>query len=259
MNDDIEIHTDATVQTLTLNRPASRNALTFDVIGRLKSAFLAASENDAVRVVVLSGEGAAFCSGLDLRQGPPGAPDQIEPIMRDLFHGTIAAIDRCPKPTIAFVDGPAAGFGVSLALACDLRIATDRAQFSVSFARIGLCPDGGSTWFLPRLVGLGKSLEIMLLGERVNATEALRIGLVERVVPFDSAKGQVSELAQRLAKGPPLVQTWIKRLSRQHLHCDLATALDGELATQLNAMRTRDFAEGATAFLQKRDPVFTGE
>lgn len=258
MDEEVRVRTEETVRWIAINRPQTRNGLTIPIVERLLSLFTEAATDAAVRCVVLGGEG-AFCSGLDLKQGPVAGPEEGERVMRDKFNGLILAIDRCPKPTVAFVDGAAAGFGVSLALACDLRVATDRAHFAVSFARIGLCPDGGATWLLPRVVGPGKALEMMLLCERIDAATALRVGLCERVLPQASATGEIVAYARRLAAGPPLVQRLVKEMARRALVTDLPTALEAEVRAQMQALRTRDFGEGLMAFLQKRDPRFTGE
>ncbi|MEK6607116.1 MAG: enoyl-CoA hydratase-related protein [Myxococcota bacterium] len=260
MTDEVLIRDDGPVRYLMLNRPETRNGLTLDVVGRLKTATESASSDAGVRALVFGGEGGAFCSGLDLRQGPPaGGPAEIEGALRDLFHGLIAAVDACPKPTVALIEGPAAGFGISLALACDLRVATERASFAVSFARIGLCPDGGATYALPRAVGLGKALELILLAERIDAAEAHRIGLVERLVPAATAREQVAALAARLAAGPPLVQRQVKELCRRNVTAGLAAALEAEVGAQMRCLASQDFGEGIVAFMQKREPKFRGE
>lgn len=255
---EIVITDESSVRIVALNRPQTKNGLTMDIVRALKQSVIEASRDTSVRALVVTGEGGSFCSGLDLRQGLPD-PADAERLMRENFQGVIRALDDCPQPTLAFIDGPAAGFGVSLALACDIRVASDRAQFAVSFSRLGLCPDGGATWLLPRAVGIGKALELMLLAERIDAAEALRIGLVQRVYPSTGARADALALAARLAKGAPISQRLIKQLSRRHLSVDLAAALENEVTAQMQAIRTRDFGEGFLAFMEKREPTFTGQ
>jgi enoyl-CoA hydratase/carnithine racemase len=247
------------VRTITLDGPASRNALTTGVCERLAAAVRGVSGD--VRAIVVTGANGAFCSGLDLKdamqrglaQGP-----EIERGLREQFHGVIRALVESDRPTIALVDGAAAGFGCDLALACDLRIASDRGVFGEIFVKRGLMPDGGGTWHLPRIVGLGRALELMLTGELVPAAEALRIGLANRVFPHGEVGARTHELATAIAKGPPLVHRAVKRAVYAGLDGDLAAALDREATGQMALLNSRDFGEGITAFLQKRDPRFEG-
>jgi 2-(1,2-epoxy-1,2-dihydrophenyl)acetyl-CoA isomerase len=247
------------VRTITLDRPASRNGLTQAVCGELSRAVRGAPGE--ARVIVVTGANGAFCSGLDLKdamaRGLTAGPD-IERGLREDFHGVIRALIESERPTIALVDGAAAGFGCDLALACDLRIASDRGVFGEIFVKRGLMPDGGGTWHLPRIVGVGRALELLLTGELVGAEEALRIGLANRVFPHADAAARTHELAASIALGPPLVHRAIKRAVYAGLDGDLATALDREATGQLQLLGSRDFAEGVTAFLQKRAPKFEG-
>ena len=172
---------------------------------------------------------------------------------------SIRSLADNPRPTIAAIDGAAAGFGFDLALACDLRIASERAQLGEIFVRRGLMPDGGGTFMLPRLVGLARALELMLTGEMIGAEDALRIGLVNRVVPSSELAASVEAFAARLAAGPPLAFAHIKRAAYASLAGTLTEALDREARGQLALLASSDFREGITAFLQKRDPQFRGE
>jgi enoyl-CoA hydratase/carnithine racemase len=261
-DDEVRIRSEGAVRWIALHRPSSKNGLTVAVNRRLIAALDEAAADGAVRVVVLTGEGGSFCSGLDLKaavgEAQGGAADLEERIDR-VFHELIRALRRCPKPVVALVDGAAAGFGCDLALACDIRLGTPRARFGEIFVKRGLMPDGGGTFHLPRLVGLAKALELMLLGDIVEADEALRLGLVSRLVPVETAAREAQALAARLADGPPLVQAWIKRAVYGALDGTLEDALATERKGQLELLRSRDFAEGMMAFFEKRPPRFTGE
>jgi len=247
------------VRTLALDRPQTRNGLTVELTQAIVAALQLPS---TVRAVVITGNNGAFCSGLDLKdamqRGLTAGP-QIETELRAHFHGAIRAIATCDRPTIAAVDGAAAGFGCDLALACDLRICSDRAFFGEIFVRRGLMPDGGGTYFLPRIVGLGRALELLLTGDRVTADEAYRIGLANRVVAVADFAAAIAALADRLAKGPPLVHRMVKRAVYASLDGDLAGALDREATGQLQLLASEDFREGVMAFLQKREPQFQGK
>jgi len=257
---DVRIDDRGAVRTLTLDRPQSRNGLTREVTREIAAAVREVP--DATRVIVLTGANGAFCSGLDLKdamqRGFQPGPD-LERGMRDDFHGVIRAIVGSDRPTIAAVDGAAAGFGCDLALACDLRIVSERATFGEIFVKRGLMPDGGSTYHLARLVGVGRALEMMYTGDLVGAEDAVRIGLANRLVPSAEIAARVAELADRLAKGPPLVYRHIKRAVYASLDGDLDAALDREARGQIELLGSRDFAEGITAFLQKREPKFEGK
>ena len=248
------------VRWITLNRPETRNALTTAVNDAVRAAIEGAPAAGA-RVVVLSGAGGAFSSGLDLKVAAEEGmdPETIESRMRAHFHGLIRAVRACPLPTIAVVDGPAAGFGCDLALACDLRLVSDRARFGEIFVKRGLMPDGGGTWTLPRLVGLGRALEMMLTGEMVDAAEAHRIGLANRVFPAAQLEPAAWDFARTLAAGPPLVHRAVKAAVEAASHSTLDEALEGEVRGQLKLLASADFQEGIVAFLEKRPPAFRGE
>jgi enoyl-CoA hydratase/carnithine racemase len=163
------------------------------------------------------------------------------------------------KPVVALVDGAAVGYGADLAFACDVRIGTERSRFGEVFVKRGLMPDGGGTWTLPRLVGVGKALELMFTGEIIDADEALRLGILNKILPSAEAEAQVRSFAQRLAAGPPLVMSWIKRAVYAAQSSDLDAALENEVKGQMQLLRSKDFFEGMAAFFQKRDPSFSGE
>lgn len=258
---DVRVTDRDAVRWIELDRPGSRNALTIEVNQRILEAVQGATAAGA-RALVLAGAGGAFCSGLDLKDAMargPQTPEQTAERMRSWFHGLIRAIHGLDIPTVAAVDGAAVGFGCDLALACDLRVLSDRARFGEIFVRRGLMPDGGGTWFLPRLIGMGRALDLMLTGDPVDADEAMRIGLGTRRYPVDGFADRVRELAARLAAGPPLAHRHIKAAVRASLDGDLDAALEREVAGQLECLGSRDFVEGVSAFLQKRAPRFTGK
>jgi 2-(1,2-epoxy-1,2-dihydrophenyl)acetyl-CoA isomerase len=249
----------AGVLTLTLDRPDVLNALNRRLKEELLTAFTgAASERDA-RVVVLTGAGRAFCAGQDLTERlEDGAPD-LGTEIRERYNPLILAMRTLDKPIIGAINGVAAGAGCSLALACDLRIAAEGASFILSFGRVGLVPDSGSSWFLPRLVGPGRAAELVFTSEPLDAAAAERIGLVNRVVPAGRLLEEARALGSRLAAGAPLALALAKRALQRSLESDLETALELEAEQQSVAGRSRDHAEGVAAFREKRPARFTGE
>ena len=244
------------VAWVTLNRPQVKNALDPDLVGDLAVRMETLAADREVRVIILSGAGGAFCSGADLRASA-GVLDQVADVM-DVYHRVIRAIVTAPQPVIAMIDGAASGFGCDLALACDLRVMSDRAYLQEAFVRIGLMPDGGGTMWLPRALGLARALEVMLTGDRIDAGLALVWGLANSVVAPDELKSQTAELAARLAKGAPLAQAYIKRAARAAFG-RVDEALAREKHGQLELLRSQDFAEGLAAFLEKRPASFSGE
>jgi enoyl-CoA hydratase/carnithine racemase len=262
MSKEVLVADEGGVRFITLDRPETKNGLTDEVNGAIIEALDGAGADRAIRCVVLTGKGGNFCSGIDLKaaaQRAAGGFDNAEEHMRKYFHGLIRAVRRVEKPVVALVDGAAVGYGCDLALACDIRIGTERTRFGEVFVRRGLMPDGGGTFTLPRLVGVGKALELMFTGEIVNADEALRLGILNRIMPSAEAEQQTWDFARRLAAGPPLVHAWIKRSVYGALSGTLDDALENEVKGQMLLLRSRDFFEGVTAFFQKRDPKFSGE
>jgi 2-(1,2-epoxy-1,2-dihydrophenyl)acetyl-CoA isomerase len=256
MTDGLRVEVDGRVATLTLDRPEALNALTVPVKIALRDALGSIAADRSVRAVILTGAGRAFCAGQDLaeRERPDAAPLDIE--VRERYNPIIRALRSMGQPVIAAVNGVAAGAGASLALACDLRIAAAEARFVLAFGRIGLVPDSGATWFLPRLVGPAKAAEMALIGDPVDAAEALRIGLVSRVVPLAALMTEARALADRLAAGAPLATSLTKAALQRALTIDLDEALDGEAKLQGIAGASDDHAEGLAAFREKRDPRF---
>ena len=248
------------VRTITLDRPASKNGLTHEVALQIVGAITGGTSANAF---VLAGANGAFCSGLDLKdamkRGLHPGPELRQQISES-FHGVIRALRTCGVPTIAAVDGAAAGFGCDLALACDLRICSDRASFSELFIKRGLMPDGGSTFLLPRIIGLGRALELFYTGDAVDAKEAYRIGLANQVYPAAELEARVAALADRFAAGPPLAYEALKNAVYDNLdESSLSRALDREADGQMQLLASKDFGEGVAAFLQKRQPKFTGQ
>jgi 2-(1,2-epoxy-1,2-dihydrophenyl)acetyl-CoA isomerase len=224
----------------------------------LIDAFGRAAVDRLIRVVVLTGEGRAFCAGQDLRERlePGAAPLDVE--LRERYNPLILAMWRLDKPIIGAINGVAAGAGASLAFACDMRIASDRASFILAFGRVGLIPDSGATWFLPRLVGLARATELALTTDSLSATEAERIGLVSRVVPAEALAGEARALATRLAAAAPRALALTKQALRHSLETGLEPALEHEAELQGQAGATKDHAEGLRAFVDKRPPRFRG-
>ncbi|MBK8251471.1 MAG: enoyl-CoA hydratase [Polyangiaceae bacterium] len=252
---------DGHVAVLSLNRPRAKNALSFPLLNALAEALTRAAQAADVRAIVLTGSGGSFCSGADLKsamtevQGNFGAMDTAI----DKYHAIIRAIVGAPKPVIAAVDGAAVGFGCDLALACDLRIVSNEAYFQEKFVKIGLMPDGGGTFWLPRLVGIARAMEMMLTGEAVPAARALEMGLVNRVVPAASLRDEALSMARALAKGPPLAFAEIKASVRASFAGTIDQTLDREKAGQLKCLVSGDCMEGVMAWMEKREPNFTGK
>ena len=259
---DVVITDDDGVRCIVIDRPESKNGLTDSVNARIIEALESSAARRDIRCLVITGKGGNFCSGLDLKAlaaGGMGTLDSAEDHLQKYFHGMIRAIRRLEKPVIALVDGAAVGYGCDLALACDIRIGTERTRFGEVFVKRGLMPDGGGTWSLPRLVGVGKALELMFTGDLVNAVDCERLGLVNRVVASAEAEAQTLELAKRIAAGPPLVHAWIKRAVYAAQSSSLDEALNVEARGQMQLLHSKDFLEGISAFFQKRPPNFTGE
>jgi len=246
------------VVTITLNRPAKKNA----AIGRtwleLRETLQEVNDNPADRAVVITGAEGNFCSGADLTDPGRGA-DQRPMIasMRDISD-SLMRLHRLPKPTLAKVDGVAVGIGMSLALGCDLVIASDRARFAEIFPKRGLTVDGGSGWLLPRLIGIQKAKELAFFGDIISAPEALALGLVNRVVPVDELDKVVDEWAARLASGPTVALGLTKVMINDAFNVTLDQALEGEARGQHITFTTQDTVEAMRAFVEKREPNFKG-
>ena len=259
MADGLRVEVDGAVALLTLDRAEALNALTVPLKAALLTTLERIAADRTVRVVVLTGAGRAFCAGQDLaeREQPDAAPLDVE--LRERYNPIVRALRSMGQPVIAAVNGVAAGAGASLAFACDLRIAAADARFVLAFGRIGLVPDSGATWFLPRLVGSARAAELALIGDPVSADEALRIGLVHRVVPGESLMAEARALADRLAASAPGALAMTKAALELSWSLELDAALDEEARLQGIAGASADHAEGLAAFREKRPPRFTGE
>lgn len=257
MTDAVHVEDRGAARWVTLDRPETRNALDPDVLVAMTRAVQSAGD---ARVIVIRGGSGAFCSGADLRHAMGNAAELMADLDAHLgrFQDLVRAVLAASQPVIASVDGAAYGFGADLALACDLRIFSTRAYVQEGFVRIGLIPDGGGTWMLPRLVGLSKALELALLGERVDAATAERLGLAAKVVAPDELEAATTAMAERLAGGPPMALTRIKRLMREGMAKPFAEAFSDEGRAQLECLRSEDFLEGVMAFFEKRPAAFKG-
>ncbi|MFG1463097.1 enoyl-CoA hydratase-related protein [Xanthobacter sp. DSM 24535] len=249
------------IARLRFNRPQVLNALNEEMIVAFRDAARTIAADDTVRAVVLSGEGRAFLAGGDVgRFHAAGvtAPDVVSDLIVP-FHEAITLLNGLAPPVIASVKGAVAGGGLSVAMAADLVIAADDTRFTMAYSRIGTSTDGSASWSLPRVVGLRKALELALLSDVIDAPEALRIGLINKVVPLAELESQTDALAARLAAGPTLALGRIKALMRGAFDNTLAAQLDAERAAFIACASTRDFAEGAAAFVEKRPAIFVGK
>ena len=244
------------VAWLRLNRPETRNAIDPDLRRALADAVKQAERSSEVRVVVVTGEGVAFCAGADVRELQKASA--ILPQARGEYESILLRLHSMPKPTIAALNGVAAGIGASIALACDLRFAVPQASFVEAFVKIGLTVDGGASWLLPRLIGRGKALEMCYTGDPLGAEEAARLGLVNRLIEPERLETEVRELAERLAQGPAAALGAIKRSVDFGAGASFQEGLDFEFNLQGAMMETEDFREGVSAFLEKRKPRFGG-
>jgi 2-(1,2-epoxy-1,2-dihydrophenyl)acetyl-CoA isomerase len=263
MTDDLLVSTADHVTTVTLNRPEALNALTPRMISGLLDLLRGLDADPDTRVVVITGAGRGFCAGADLgalaselTDGQPG-PGAIRELLQRDGMPLARALLQVEKPLVAAVNGPCAGAGLSLALACDFAVASTAATFTLAFIRRGLVPDYGATWLLPRLVGLRRARELCLLGDRLDAAEAAEAGLVGRVVAPEDLAGQAEALARRLASGAGVALRLTKRLLNDAFEVDHPTAVDREFLAQALCFSTNDAAEGMAAFLGKREPSFT--
>ncbi len=256
------VETDSGVRTVTLNRPDVYNALDDRLTFELQDALRQAERDEEVRVLVLTGAGKAFCSGQDLgdlkKKYVPGHVPHLGDDLRKRYNPIVRRIREMEKPVVAAVNGVAAGAGMSFALACDMRIAAAEASFIEVFINVGLIPDSGSTYTLPRLVGPGKAFELCCTAEKVSAEEALRLGLVNRVVPAAELMAETMKVARRLAGMPARGVALTKRLINQSYGNDLAAQLEAEAFAQETAGMTADHTEGVVAFIDKRKPAFRG-
>ncbi len=248
------------VATLTFNRPAVMNALDAEMIRAFRAASERAAADPEARVIVLRGAGPAFVAGGDVamfRDNVAAMATLVPELAAELHHG-ILALRRAPQPVIAAVHGAVAGAGVSIMLACDLVLAAAGTQFSMAYSRIGTSPDGGATWFLPRLTGYQTAMELPLLADTVDAETMRQLGVINQVLAADQLAATTEKLARRLAAGPARAYAETKVLANRGLHDGLAEHLDAEALAFARCASTQDFAEGVTAFTDKRKPLFKG-
>lgn len=244
------------VAWLTLNRPEKLNAFNEKLNKEVQLAVKEASRNDEVRAVVITGAGRAFCSGQDLEGVDEGL--NLGEVLRRRYNPMVLEIEKCEKPVIAAINGVAAGAGLSLALACDFRIASEKASLIEAFIHVGLIPDAGNLYYLPRLIGHAKAMELAVLGEKISAAEAYNLGLVTRTVSADTFYEEVSSFAERLASMPTKAIGLIKRNLKASWHLSLEEFLEKDAQGQRIAGQTEDHKEGVKAFLEKRKAVFKG-
>lgn len=259
---DLLAHVDAGVAVITLNRADRRNALSRPMLDALAGALAEVEADDDVGCIVLTGAGGAFCAGGDVKDMAAGGEDlpfdALVQRQRRSHHATAGRLHRMPKPTIAALPGPAAGAGLSLALACDLRYAAEEAFLTTAFARVGFAGDYGGTWFLTQLLGPARARELYFFSERLSAADAQALGLVNGVFSADALEAEVLARARRLAAGPRLALRYMKENLNRALTGTLEEALDLEATLHLHTGTTEDHREAATAFVQKREPVFRG-
>ena len=249
------------IGTITLNRPDSLNALGGGMRQEILSALETAVADSEVKVIVITGAGKAFCAGGDVKEFVSGVRPEADLPMdqRPTRDKVVLLIQATGKPVIASVNGVAVGGGCNLALACDMRIVSDRARFGQVFVRRGLHPDWGGAWLLPRLVGYAKAAELIFSGEIIDAQEASRIGLINKVVPHEELPAATKAFAMKFIKNAPIPIALAKKALQNYTRIDLAQALDHERLAQATCWNTEDRAEGMKSFLEKREPVFRGK
>jgi enoyl-CoA hydratase/carnithine racemase len=254
------------IARITLNRPDRMNAITFEMIMELGKAVADADDDDEIRVVIVTGAGRGFCSGLDLKDAaagkgiggagvlsPGGGAAHLS--TREVPTVTLQRIDT---PVLCAINGPAAGYGLDLALGCDIRLMSDRAKLLPGFAKRGIVPESGGTWYLPRLVGWARACEIAFLADDIMPERALELGLVNRVVPHDQLMNETERWAEKIVANAPLAVKAIKRLYRHGLTEDFESHTHHVLAQLLLLFRSKDFQEGIGSFLERREPKFEG-
>ena len=250
------------IATLTLNRPERLNALGGSLRDDLLDAVLKAGADEEVRVIVITGAGRGFCSGGDVKamseREKSGGGGDIREKYVPIRDRIVLALRECPKPIIAAVNGAAAGAGMSLAMACDMRIASSNAKFSQAFVKRGLHPDWGGSWFLPRIVGTAKACELILTGDSIDAQQALDLGILNAVVAAEALMDEAYKLARKIADGPPVAIQLAKRAIYHNEDVDLKAGLEFESFAQNITKETEDYREGVKAFVEKRAPKFSG-
>jgi 2-(1,2-epoxy-1,2-dihydrophenyl)acetyl-CoA isomerase len=259
--DTVNLYRRGGAATIELNRPERMNAWNAQFSEDLLAAVREVADDPAARAVLITGAGRAFSSGADLKEAAgraEGGQFDVYQVLTERYHPIITGIRRMPKPVVAGVNGPAAGIGLSLALACDLVVAAESAYFLLAFVNIGLVPDGGSSLLVPSRVGFARAAQMAMLGERVSAARALDWGLINDVWPDDEFAGRAAELAARLASGPTKSYAGTKRQLNEWLYQQMDSQLEFEARIQREMAASGDFAEGLAAFAEKREPRFGG-
>ncbi len=252
----LQLERSGAIVTITLDRPEKKNAINDVMWAELEQTARELTDDTTVRCVILKGAGGAFCSGADLSGDVTGGKHGLARMQ--YIHSVCNLLHELPMPTIAKINGVAAGVGLNIALGCDLVVATDDSRFSEIFAKRGLSLDGGGSWLLPRLIGMHRAKELALFADVISADEARELGLVNRIVPVEEIDKLVDEWAERLAAGPPIALSMTKRLLNRSFEQTWEQALDDESRTQAINFGTADMAEAISAFLQKREPRFEG-
>ena len=261
---EVLIEDQSSVRWITLNRPQAMNAITGEMLSQLNDAFKAADDDDAVRVVMLTGAGRAFCSGLDLKQAAAGegiggaglaSAGARHYSTREICTVTLQRMDT---PVVAIINGAAAGYGLDLALGCDMRLMSDKAVLMPGFAKMGVIPESGGTWYLPKLLGWAKACEISMLGDPLSAEAAAGYGLVNKAVPAADLDEVASAWAEKIAANAPLAIKEMKRLFRHGQTQDFESHSHHVLMSVLNLFKSEDFGEGVKSFMEKRPPEFKG-
>jgi len=248
------------IAKITLNRPETFNSFNREMALRLQNTLDACESNEEVRAIILTGNGKAFCAGQDLREvTSPELNPGFRKILEEHYNPIVTRIRSIEKPIIAAVNGVAAGAGANIALACDIVVATETANFIQAFSKIGLIPDSAGTFFLPRLIGFQKASALMMLGDKVNANEAENLGMLYKVFPKETFEEEVSKLASKVAQMPTMALGLTKRLLNQSMVNTLDEQLAMESDLQIEAAESEDYAEGVNAFIEKRKPIFKGK
>lgn len=259
-NHSIQLTIQNNVAHITLNRPEVFNSFNREMALRLQDTLDQCEQNDEVRAIVLTGEGKAFCAGQDLKEvTQPELNPGFKKILEEHYNPIIRRIRNIEKPIIGAVNGVAAGAGANIALACDIVVAHEKVNFIQAFSKIGLIPDSAGTFFLPRLIGFQKASALMLLGDKVGAIEAERLGMLYKILPLETFKEDVTALAEKLAKMPTKALGLTKKVLNQSLSNDLETQLALESKHQIEASESEDYREGVASFVEKRKPNFKGK
>ena len=262
-NESVIMEKEEGIATINLNRPEKLNAINEAMLESLSEVLSEAARDDAIKVLVITGVGRGFCSGADVgnvlqTQTEEGEEEKSQREIEAAFHRLTDPVRSVDKPIIAALNGVAAGAGVSLALLCDIRIASENARFGLAFVKRGLIPDAGATYSVPRTIGLSKALWLMFTGDLIDARRAEQLGLVDQVVPPEKLEETVAALAKSIASGPSVAISLMKRAAYRGIHSDLDSQLEYEAFCQVLCNQTEDRQEGVSAFLEKREPRFKG-